>query len=480
MATHPSIPSELWDRTPREVQDYILALEARVVSLEATVKELMERLQQDSRTSSRPPSSDLPQRARRRRQPSGRRPGGQPGHQGQTRTVVPVEEVDVVIPLKPDACARCQQPLVGHDATPQRHQVIEIPPIRPVVTEYQLHQLVCPICGEATRAAWPDGVTTRAYGPRVQAITALCTGAYRLSKRTTQQLLEDLFGVTLSLGTLSTLEAATVDAVSAPVEEARTYVQQQASASLDETGWRQGDQRAWLWVAVTTWGTVFLVRLSRGGKVARELLGEAFDGILVTDRFSAYNWYPVRWRQLCWAHLLRDIEAMSGRGGGSQAIGEALRSHAHQMFHWWHRVRDGTLKRSSFRSYMSPVRREVEQLLEAGSTCGVSKTEGVCRDILKRREALWTFVHLAGVEPTNNAAERAIRPGVLWRKGSFGTQSAQGSRFVEAMMTVVATLKQQHRNPLDYLTVACEAALRHEVGPSLLPADDMLCKQAAA
>jgi transposase len=174
----------------------------------------------------------------------------------------------------------------------------------------------------------------------------------------------------------------------------------------------------------------------------------------------------------CWAHLVRDIDAMIGRGGGSQDIGDALRRHVYQMFHRWHRVRDGTLKRSSFRNSMTPVRREVERLLEAGSTCGVPKTEGVCRDILKRRQALWTFVYLDGVEPTNNAAERAIRPGVLWRKGSFGTQSAPGSRFVEAMMTMVTTLKQQHRHPLTYLTTACEAALRGEAAPSLLPADD--------
>ena len=480
MTTHRPLPSDIWDRTPPEAQAYILALEARVVALEATVQELIERLQQDSRISSRPPSSDPPERQRPRRQPSGRRPGGQPGHQGQSRTLVPVEEVDVVIPLKPDECARCQQPLAGEDSQPQRHQVLEIPPIKPVVTEYPLHQLGCPVCGTPTRAAWPEGVPTGAYGPRVQAIAALCTGAYRLSKRTTAQLLEDLFGVTMSLGTLSTLEAATAQALAEPVEEARAYVQQQASVSMDETGWRQGNQRAWLWVAVSTWVTVFVGRLSRGGEVARDLLGTAFDGILVSDRFSAYNWYPVRWRQLCWAHLLRDIEAMIGRGGGSQAIGEALRRHAHQMFHWWHRVRDGTLKRSSFRSYMTPVRREVERLLEAGSRCGVPKTEGVCRDILKRRQALWTLVHLEGVEPTNNASERAIRPGVLWRKGSFGTQSAQGSRFVETMMTVVATLKQQHRNPLDYLTAACEAVLRDEAVPSLLPADDSVCQRAAA
>src|SRR5215475_10376463 len=166
--------------------------------------------------------------------------------------------------------------------------------------------------------------------------------------------------------------------------------------------------------------------LARGGPVARALLGKTFAGILVTDRYSAYNWYPVRWRQLCWAHLLRDFEAMRSRGGASEAIGEALLAQAHQMLTWWHRVREGRLARSTFRSYMTPLRREVERLLETGSQCGVAKTEGTCREMLKRRQALWTFVQVAGVEPTNNTAERAIRPGVQWRKGSFGTQSEAG------------------------------------------------------
>jgi transposase len=260
------------------------------------------------------------------------------------------------------------------------------------------------------------------------------------------------------------------DALGAPVEEAHTYVHAQEVAHLDETSWRQGEKRAWLWVAVTSLVTVFVVRLSRSGQVARELLGEAFAGILVTDRYSAYNWYPVRWRQLCWAHLLRDFAAMRDRGGRSEELGEALLAQAHQMFQWWHRVCEGTLKRSTFRSYMSPLRREVERLLEAGSRSGVPKTAGTCQDILKRREALWTFVQVVGVEPTNNAAERSIRPGVLWRKSSFGTQSEEGSRFVESMMTVVSTLKQQQRNVLAYLIAACEAALRGEMAPSLLPA----------
>jgi len=479
METLPALSHEVWERTPPEAQAYIRALEARVATLEGMMEAVQEQLTQTSRNSSRPPSSDPPQHERPRRPRSQRRRGGQPGHPGHTRTLIPVDEVDEVVVLKPEQCTHCQAPLLGDDPTPWRHQVIEIPPMKPVVTEYQWHQLVCATCGEVTRAPWPEGVPSGTYGPRVQATVALCTGSYRLSKRTTHQVMDEVFGVPMSVGTISPLEQATTAAVATPVEEARTYVHEQAVAHLDETSWRQGGKRAWLWVAVTSWVTVFVVRMSRGGHVARELLGEQFAGILVTDRYSAYNWYPVRWRQLCWAHLLRDFEAMRGRGGRSEEIGDALLAQAHQMFTWWHRVRQGTLKRSTFRSYMTPLRREVERLLEAGSRCGVSKTAGTCRDILQRREALWTFVQVEGVEPTNNTAERSIRPGVLWRKGSFGTQSEEGSRFVESMMTVVSTLKQQQRNVLEYLTAACEAALRGEAAPSLLPASDQKVQAAA-
>jgi transposase len=200
--------------------------------------------------------------------------------------------------------------------------------------------------------------------------------------------MDDVCGVPMRVGTISQSEKATTAVVAAPVEEARTYVHEQQGAYPDETSGRQGDKRAWVWVAVTSGVTVFLVRLSRGGQVARELLGEGFRGIVVTDRSSASNCYPVRWRQLCWAHVLRDFEATRDRGGASEEMGDALLGHAHQMFGWWHRVREGTWQRATFRSYMRPLRQEVERLLEAGSRCGVPTTAGTCREILQRREAL--------------------------------------------------------------------------------------------
>ena len=372
----------------------------------------------------------------------------------------------MVILHRPERCARCQCPLDGADGQPQRHQVTDIPAVKPRVTEYQRHRLVCTVCGAVTRAEWPAGVPRGGFGPRVQAITAWWTGAYHRSRRTTQRVLEDLCGIAIGLGTVANLEQATAQALAEPVAEARTSGQAQPAAYLDETGWREGRQRAWLWTAATACVTVFVVRLSRSAKGAQELLGERFWGDLGTDRWSAYTWYPAWRRQGCGAHLRRDIEAMIERGGPSPAIGEALQAQARQRCHWWHRVRDGTLAPTTFARDMWPVRQEVERVLDAGQTCGVPKTEGACRAILTRRQALWTCVRHPEVEPTNNAAERAIRPGVLWRQGRFGTQSPEGSRVVETMMTAVATLTPQHRNILDDVIAACEAARRHQPAPS--------------
>jgi transposase len=284
-----ALPPDIWARTPPAAQTYIRALEVRVAALEGRLEALQEQLTPTSQPAARRPASDPPPPPRRRRPRSKRRRGGQPGHPGSTRTLLPVDDVDEIVVLKPEQCADCHAPLSGDDPTPWRHQVIETPPITPVVTEYQWHQLVCPACGVVTRAPWPTGVPSGTYGPRVQATVALCTGAYRLSKRTTQQMMDEVFGVPMSVGTISHLEQATTAVLAAPVEEARAYVHAQEVAHLDETSWRQGDKPAWLWVAVTTWVTVCVVRLSRGGQVARELLGTTFSGILVLQRDFVTN-----------------------------------------------------------------------------------------------------------------------------------------------------------------------------------------------
>jgi transposase len=450
----------IYDRGRTATIAALLGLARRVATLEA-------RLAPTSQTSSRPPSSDPPGTPRPRRPASGRRPGGQPGHPGHSRPLLPVEHVQAVVPVKPPRCGRCGARLRGVDPAPQRHQVTEVPPVTPRVTEYQLHTLACR-CGATTAAALPPGVPAGAFGPRLQALVAVCTGLYRLSRRTTVGLCADLFGVDLALGSVTACERAASQAVAGPVAAAHACVQRQPVASVDETGWREGRRRAWLWVAVTAAATVFLVHARRGAVAAQALLG-SFGGILASDRWTAYNGWPLRARQLCWAHLRRHFAAFAEARGAVGRLGRDLLAETDQLFTWWHRVRDGTLARSSFRTYVGPLRQRVEGLLFLGSRGRHAPTAAMCREILALAPALWTFVRVPGVEPTNNAAERALRPGVLWRKGSFGSHSAAGSRFAERMLTVAATLKQQRRNVVDYVTLACEAALRGEPAPSLLP-----------
>lgn len=454
--------------TYEELLEENRALKAQVTELIARVADLESRLGRSSRNSSKPPSSDPPWTPPRRRKRAGRRRGGQPGHKGTTRSLLPPDRVDEIVDVKSDNCDCCGKALSGEDPSPSRRQVVEMPPVEPIVTEYRRHTLECPACGAQTTPELPPGVPKGAFGPRLQAVIAICSGVYHLSKRMVEGLMHDLLGVEISLGSVSACEQAVSDSLSEPVAEARSYVEAALVKHSDETGWREGRKRAWLWSAVTNAVTVFLVHASRGGKAARELLG-SFAGILVSDRWNGYNGWSTRWRQLCWAHLIRDFTAFAEASGRAGRIGEALLDEAKRMFQWWHRVRDGTLARSSFREYMRPVRRRVEELLREGTACEEKRIARSCAKILTLAPALWTFVRVEGVEPTNNAAERAIRPGVLWRKGSFGTDSARGSRFVERIMTVAATCKQQGRNVLDYVTRACEATLCSEPVPSLLP-----------
>lgn len=469
--------------------DHIAEQDARIAQLEAQLAErdrliakltsrlaeLEEQLGRSSKNSSKPPSSDPPWLLRGPKKPaSGRKPGGQPGHKKNERVPLPPARVDETQEVWPAHCEGCHQPLTSERRVEVgevvRHQVTELPAVRARVTEFRLHTQCCPSCGWATSAAIPEGVSRGCFGPRLTAVVALCTGVYRLSKRTAISMLSDLFGVEMALGSVTACEQQTSEVLAEPVAEACRYVEEQPIAYADETGWRQARVRTWVWVAVTSCVTVFLVHARRNAFAAQQLLGR-FAGILVSDRWSAYRGWPLSKRQLCWAHLLRYFKAFSECRGAAHSVGEKLLALTQDMFTAWHRVRDGTLSRSTFRTNMRPVQAEIERLLELGSQCGHSKVEATCRDLLALAPALWTFVRVAGVEPTNNAAERALRSCVLMRKTSFGTHSEDGSRFIERMLTVAATLRQQKRNVVDYVTDAVERSLQGRSIPSLLPTE---------
>jgi transposase len=470
MRTEPAIPEELWDQIPPAVQAALLVVvrryEERIAALQQRVEELEQRLGQDSSNSSKPPSSDLPHVKRRPpRERSERSRGGQRGHEAHPTPLLPADDVQT---RKPTECRRCGHALRGEDPRPLRHQFLELPPIKPHVLEYQLHRLTCSRCGAST-CAQPPAEHHGRYGPRLRGVVALLAGAYRLSKRQVETLCADLLGVPIAAGTVCKLERQTTAATEPVVTALRAYVRAQP-LNMDETGWRQNGRRGWLWTAVSRSATVFHACLSRGADVARLLVGGGtYRRVLTSDRYRSYNWLPLRQRQICWAHLRRDFQAMIDRRNSGSAIGRELLLFAEDVFHSWHRVRDRTLRRSSLQTTINRQRPWFRDLLAKGCACACAKTAAVCRDLLRLETALWTFMRVPGVEPTNNAAERALRHAVLWRKLSQGTDSVAGSRYVANILTILATCRHQGRNVLDYLTACGDAYLRGFQPPSLLP-----------
>lgn len=446
------IPFDVTQLPPRpqtleEAQALINVLWDTLGQMQARLLELEEQLRLTSRTSSKPPSSDGPAMERRypERPRSDRRCGGQPGHPGVKRALVPLTEVNQVYRCWPVERCACGGEIKVADAPCERHQVFELPSVQPYVTEYQRYAGVCTGCGHRWEGTLPAGVPRGQFGPGVVALIALLGGEYHLSTRQIQRLLHDVFHLEIGLGTVSQVQEPVSNALTRVVEEVQAAVRQAPVVNVDETGHRQGRMRQWLWVAVSATQSVFRIDAHRNQTAAQALLGKDFAGIVGSDRASAYRWVDSTHRQLCWAHLLRDFQRMAERSGAAGEIGAELLAYGRALFALWHRWQEGLLSREQFKQFMDLLRQLGELTLTAGTHCGHPATEHTCQNLLELKEALWTFVNTPGVDPTNNAAERALRGYVIWRKLSFGTHSTRGNRFIERLSTVVATCRQHGR-----------------------------------
>jgi len=455
---------------------YIKQLEKEIVELKKRVAELERLLGMNSKNSSKPPSSDqpgisavLPKRRRKKR-------GAKKGHQPHLRELLPPEKVTERIELKPQVCPCGGKNFERTNEEPSRHQIVDIPPIEPEVIEYIQHIYRCKDCGQLVYQPLPDEVKRKHFGPGVLALVAVLTGMLNTSKRKALAMINEVFSVPMSLGGLSNCEAQLADALEQAYNEAIEHIRQQDVAHADETGWRRGNrQRGWLWALCCAGAAVFMVHAQRGQKAARKLLGD-FCGVLVSDRWGGYNFY-CGIRQICWAHLKRDFKAISEAKGAMGKIGQELYGLAKKILKLRKQVRDGTLQWRTFQNRMPPLMKCVEELLEEGAS-SKCKLSGKCRRIINHREHLWTFVHDQSVDPTNNAAERIVRQGVLWRKSSFGTQSERGARYVERVLTACATCRLQGRSVIEYLRDACRCHLDGISVPSLIKTADNLAKSA--
>lgn len=453
------ITPEMIDRQPTEAQEIILYLLGELAANGRQLVELEEQRGMNPTNSSLPPSSQHPHaksaddQKKSKRSASKRKPGGQPGHKKHERTLVPTDQVDELVPLYPQQCRGCGGKLTGQDDDPLRHQVWELPPFKPIITEYQRHRLTCECCQTTTCATLPEGVPESQAGPRLTAFAAILMSCFRQSKRQTELFFESVLNIPASTGWLVKLQTRATNALRPAYDDLHAAVRDESRLGIDETPSKERCRRVWIWVFVALYFTVFSIRGSRKRDELDATIGHHYDGIVTSDRAKMYH--HLDYVQYCWAHLKRDFQFLAdSKHDMAREIGEALVKQTQKLFRQHARYRDGTISHAGLKSSLGGVRREVESLLLRGLKCDHRKTSGMCEELCKNRERLWTFLEHEDVPPTNNHSERALRSAVIWRKLSFGTQSESGSRFVETLLTILETCRRQNKNAIDYITNA--------------------------
>jgi transposase len=437
--------------------------------------------QQNSTTTSKPPSSDGlagQQRERGRRVKSRRKAGGQPGHPGHHRPLVPSDRVDTIVDLVPDACRHCEHRLhARHDVgDPRRHQITELPPIAAHITEYRCHRRQCPACGTTTLAPLPDDLASQ-FGPQLTALIAYLTVVCRLPRLVVKRLLEGALQIPISVGSTQKAWEEASAAVAAPYEELQHALAHEPVLNGDETGHRTNGAKRWLWTLVGPTFVFYTIATSRGADVLRQLLGAAFPGVLGSDRLPAYLTYAAARRQFCWSHFTRNVlsaQELAKTPAAKRFCREAL-TLQRQLFRLWHRfrgdprVRGAPLSRPELIAKVLPIEKKFFALATRHVNAANADVSNLARALFLHHAHFFTFVHEEGVEPTNNVAERALRTAVQWRKIMFGNRSVEGEFAVARLLTVTRTCQLQQLNVLAYLTAAICAYRRRQVVASLFP-----------
>ena len=441
--------------------------------LEARVCELEQRLNRSSRNSSLPPSQDPPSAPPRpQKAASGRRPGGQPGHQGRSRPLLPLERVDQVVEHWPERCRTCAH-VFGEDerieaAPVHRHQVFELPPIAVRVSEHRLHRLACPDCGRETRAQLPAEVPGGAFGPRLQAAVATLAVRNRVSRRDTVELARDLFGAELSIGAVDATVQRAGEALALPYEELLRHVRCAPAVNVDETGWRTAGGKRTLWAALTPTTALFRIAPDRHRRQAQALLGEHFQGIACTDRWWAYDYLEPERRQVCWSHLVRDFTAHSEGLAVQKQFGEHGLTIAGRVFEAWDEYRrEGD--RAQLLERIEPLEHELRTLLEHAARRSTKtkyhpvSSPATCSSTGRR----------CGPSPPSRASSRPTttpNAACAERSSTASSRSAaspSGERTIERLLSASVTCRLQRRSLFAYLADVLSASILGDPIPAL-------------
>lgn len=447
----------------RALQHAYALLERRLLELEGQIRDLQDRLQPPT------PKPHEPQPPAPAKTPTGRKRGAQPGHPPKLKTWLPPDRVQRVVHHTPTCCTNCDTPLSlepgPNDPPPTIWQVADLPTVRAEIVEHQGHFRTC-ACGHLNHTPVPEAVRAHSIGPGLAAAIGIFAGSHGVSKRGIEEIVEHLFDVPVALGTITNLEREMTDALEPAYQEARQHVADAPVKNLDETGWKQGKFKRWLWAGATATAVVFLIHTRRNLDALKLLLGR-LSGTIISDRWRVYDHWDYESRQICWAHVKRNWDRQVERGGRAKELGERWQSTQREVFELWHHFRGGGMSRRELGDRVLPLVERLGELLHEGIDAGDAKLSGFCTRLLDRFPLLWLFTVVEGVEPTNNHAERVQRRAVLWRRRSFGCQSAGGCRYVERILTVVQTLRLQKRNALSFVTQTLAAHRRGSPRPKL-------------
>lgn len=438
----------------------------KINALEAKIKELQEKLNTNSQNSSKPPSQDS--FSKKTDKPKEEiYLGAKKGHVGKTRIPFPEDKITDIIKYKPDKCPKCGSTDLQEFKVIERFQTIDIPKPKPLITEHRRIRCHCQKCGRAFNGNYPKDMCKKLLKPRLQAFIGLLISKYRLSRRMVKEVCRDLLGIEFSLGTTANIEKHISKVLDPPYKEIKREIEKSSLVHVDETGWFHQHRKLWLWIATNNKGSYFRIENSRSKKTAKNFLKNLKDSVVITDRYSAYT--DIEKHQYCWAHLKRDFKKIEERGNVDWIIGHLLLKLYTKVFHEWHLFKKGKLKYDELQKNIIPLKEGLKETLKLAIELPsiTKKTLGTCKNLLKHEENLWTFLYFKGVEPTNNLAERNLRPAVIWRKLSLGTHSEYGKNFVERTLTVMQTLKNQGKSAFTYLEQALSTHLQGNPVPSL-------------
>ncbi len=444
----------LYDSGREAVIDKLLSFDEHIRQLEQSIAALT----RNSTNSSRPPSSDPPGGKKdKRKTKSKRKQGGQPGHKGKNRKLLPSEEMDQIHDIFPERCDNCQkslsQTLVNPLAQPVRHQVFDLPEIIPTKEEYRCHSLICQ-CGHSTAAPLPPHVAQSSFGPRTHSAIAYLASVHRVTRRGIADIMQSLFGITISTGAICNTARRVSNACLPVVGAITQYAASALTLNIDETGWKHKGERRYLWTFVAPGGVLFHISPSRGAKVLREVLGKSFGGVITSDDHSAYASYQKNGlRQLCWAHIIRKLKALKEDRSSTHAycFARNMLADIGAIFSCWHSFQKSPKPREQLWVDTEPMRRRMHDFCVIFRYSSDQRVQTRTKRLLDNWQHLFTFLERDGVQPTNNRAERAIRPAVQWRKICFGSQSHIGEQFTERLLTVVRTCQMRGINAFEFL-----------------------------